>query len=128
MDLNRIHLTGRLGSEPLLYDVGDHPVAALCLVSSSSCRGADGSHRAHTSWYNLTAWEELAEQCGRQLHCDDRVYVEGRLHLWNEHHGSHWVLCHTVILDRIELLAVGSAPRGSFGATIDDVHAYPART
>jgi single stranded DNA-binding protein len=110
MDLNRIHMTGRLGAEPLLYDVGDHPVAALYLVSTRSWRGADGARRAETTWYNLTAWEELAEQCGRQLHRDDRVYVEGHLHLWNEHRGAHWVLCHTVILDHIELLAIGAAP------------------
>jgi single-strand DNA-binding protein len=110
VDLNRIHLTGRLGSEPLLYDVGDHPVAALCLVSTCSWPGADGSLQEHTTWYNLTAWEELAEQCGRQLHRDDQVYVEGQLHLWNERRGAQWTLCHTVILDRIKLLAIGTAP------------------
>lgn len=120
MDLNRIHLTGRLGAEPLLYDVGDHPVAALCLVSTRSWRHADGSLRAETTWYNLTAWEELAEQCGRQLHRDDRVYVEGHLHLSNEHRGAHWVLCHSVILDRIELLAIGTAPCGRVATTSAD--------
>ena len=104
-DLNRVQLTGVLGSEPLLYDVGDHPVAALALACQRRWRTPCGDLQVATIWFNLSAWEELAEQCGRQLHQGDRVYVEGYLHLWTETRAPHSYACHTVVLDRIVLLA-----------------------
>jgi single-strand DNA-binding protein len=106
-DLNRVHLTGELASEPLLYDVGDHPVARLALASRRSWIGPGNRLQLATTWFELTAWEALAEQCGRLLHRGDRVYVEGRLHLWHERRGRQSLLCHSIILDRIELLAAG---------------------
>lgn len=104
-DLNRVQLTGVLGSEPLLSDVGDHPVAALVLACQRRWRTPSGTVHIATTWVNLSAWEDLAEQCGRQLHRGDRVYVEGRLHLWSELRGPHSYACHTIVLDRIVLLA-----------------------
>jgi hypothetical protein len=65
----------------------------------------DGSIQLETTWVNLSTWEELAEQCGRLLHCGDRVYVEGSLHLWTEVQPPHSYACHTVMVDRIVLLA-----------------------
>lgn len=106
-DLNRVQLTGVLGCEPLLYDVGDHPVAALALACQRRWRTASGAVQLATTWFNLSAWEELAEQCGRQLHRGDRVYVEGYLHLWTETRPPHSYACHTIVLERIVLLAAG---------------------
>ncbi|GAB4440295.1 MAG: hypothetical protein OHK0015_36110 [Chloroflexi bacterium OHK40] len=106
-DLNRVQLTGVLGSEPLLYDVGDHPVATLALACQRRWRAASGAVQLATTWFNLSAWEELAEQCGRQLHRGDRVYVEGYLHLWTETRPPQSYACHTIVLDRIVLLAAG---------------------
>lgn len=106
-DLNRVHLTGTLGCEPLLHDVGDHPVAALALACQRRWRNAAGAVQVETSWFNLVAADELAEQCGRLLHRGDRVYVEGSLRVWTELRGPHSYGCHTVALDRIVLLAVG---------------------
>jgi single stranded DNA-binding protein len=106
-DLNRVQLTGVLGSEPLLYDVGDHPVAALALACQRRWRSPSGSVQLATTWFNLSAWEELAEQCGRQLHRGDRVYVEGYLHLWTETRPPQSYACHTIVLDRIVLLVAG---------------------
>ena len=116
-DLNRVQLTGCLGSEPLLYDVGDHPVASLSLACQRRWRASSGTTEVETTWFNLTAWEELAERCGRLLHRGDRVYVEGCLHLWMETRATQSYACHTVVLDRIVLLAAsGFAPRQDEGA------------
>lgn len=105
-DLNRVHLTGILGSVPVLYTMGDHPVAALCLRCTERWQAPDGRLKSETSWYNLTAWEELAEHCGRTLHPGDRVYVEGRLHLTPTVHGSNSFTTLTIIVDRIVILDV----------------------
>jgi single stranded DNA-binding protein len=107
-DLNRVQLTGWLGSEPLLYDVGDRPVATLALACERRWRAADGRLQRETTWINLTAWEELAAHCGRLLHQGDRVYVEGSLQLWTEVQAPQSYACHTVIVERIVLLAAGS--------------------
>lgn len=108
-DLNLVHLTGTLGSEPLLCDVGDHPTATLTLASERRWRSAVGTVQIETTWFNLTAWEELAEHCGRLFHQGDRVYVEGYLHLWNETRPPHSYACHSIVLDRIILLAAAKA-------------------
>jgi len=113
MDLNRIHLTGTLGSEPLLYDIGDHPVAALTLASEQRWRTGDGMHHRAQIWFNLSAWEELAEHCGRLLHRGDRVYVEGYLHLWIEPRPPQRDAGHTIVLDRVVLLGAHGTTTGS---------------
>lgn len=117
-DLNRVQLTGTLGSEPLLYDVGDHLVATLALASARHWCTADGRQQIEQVWFNLSAWEELAAQCGRLLHQGDRVYVEGYLHLWSELRPPQSYACHTVVLDRIVLLAASrptTAPTSDAG-------------
>jgi single stranded DNA-binding protein len=105
-DLNRIHLTGTLGSEPLLTSVGDHPLATLTLVSERWWRTPAGKRKRDSSWFTLSAWEELAEQCGRLLHRGDRVYVEGSLQLWPDWRSGRSSTSYTIVLDRIVLLAV----------------------
>lgn len=101
-DLNRVHLTGRLGGEPRLVSVADHPVALLALGCQRRGVGAQGAQELETTWLTLTAWEELAEQCGRLLHAGDRIYVEGQLHQGEAHAPGP-----TIIIDRLVLLAPG---------------------
>jgi single-strand DNA-binding protein len=105
-DVNQIQLTGYLGSEPLLYDVGDHPVAELALACQRRCQVSCGELQLTTTWFNLTAWEELAAYCGRFLHRGDRVSVAGTLQLWSETRGPVSILCHRILLEQIVLLAV----------------------
>jgi len=111
-DLNRVHLTGRLGSEPLLYNVGDHPVADLTLVGERRWRTGTGALQLETTWFTLSAWEELAEHCGRWLHQHDRVYVEGALQRWSASCGPSRSASHTIVLDRVVLLDTHRTPTG----------------
>jgi hypothetical protein len=106
-DLNRVCLTGTLGSEPLLYDIGDHPAATLTLMSERCWRTGSGALELETTWFTLSASEALAEQCGRLLHCGDRIFVEGSLHLWPDWRSGYLSTGHSIVLDRIVLLAAG---------------------
>jgi hypothetical protein len=108
-DTNRVQLSGLLGSEPLLYDIGDHSVAELALACQCRYQVSCGALQLTTTWFNLTACEELAAYCGRFLHRGDQVSVAGTLQLWTETRGPVSVLCHRVLLDDIVLLAVGQA-------------------
>lgn len=105
MHLNRITLTGRLDREPLLYDVGDHHVAALSLVSEHQWRHPRGTNERQPQHYRLTAWEELADLCGRLLHAGDLIFVTGQLRLFTSWVGGVEHTAHEIILDDILLLA-----------------------
>jgi hypothetical protein len=110
-DLNRVLLTGRLGSEPDLLSVGDHPVALLSLACQRRTVDVGGAVRLESIWLRLAAWEELAEQCGRQFRAGDRVYVEGVLCNADEGAWSAPFQDALIVLDRIVLLAPSLRPR-----------------
>lgn len=99
MDLNRVLLTGRLDGEPLIWQVGDHPLATLRLMRHA-CEA-----------FQLTAWEELAEWCGRALRAGDHIYAEGRRCVAAD--GRH-----EVVLDRVMLLARPTPPAASAAVII----------
>ena len=103
-DLNRVQLSGRLDREQVLIDVGDHHVAALHLVCERSWLTRSGATEWGQDAFRLTAWEELADTCGRLLHAGDRVYVEGRLRLYSSWLGGVEHTAHEILLDRIVLL------------------------
>lgn len=105
MDINRIQLTGRLDREPLLYDVGDHHVAALHLVARRNWRTRSGVWEQAHEYYRLTAWEDLADECGRLLHAGDAIYVAGRLRLFTSWTGGIEHTAHEIVLDHLLLLA-----------------------
>lgn len=105
MDLNRIQLTGRLDREPLLHDIGDHHVAALHLVCEHRWRTSSGTVESSSEHYRLTAWEELADQCGLHLHAGDYIYAAGRLRLFTSCLGGVEHTAHEIVLDRLILLA-----------------------
>jgi hypothetical protein len=113
-DLNRVQLSGRLACEPLLHNVGDHHVAELQLVRERCWRGAAGGvARAH-SWHRLTAWEDLADYCGRLLHAGDRVYVEGQLRPIAGQVAGSPTTTYELLLERVILLSC-AIPRGQEG-------------
>jgi single-stranded DNA-binding protein len=109
MDLNRIQLTGRLLREPLLYDIGDHHVAALFLICERSWRTRAGALERAQDCYRLTAWEELADACGRHLHADDHIYITGQLRLFTSYTEAMEHSTHEILLDQVLLLASGAA-------------------
>lgn len=104
-DLNRVQLTGRLAREPLIYDVGDHHVARLQLLSERRWRTAPHAVvRSHTA-FQLTAWEDLADFCGRHLHAGDRIFVEGQLRPIAGRVVEGLCVNYEIVLERIVLLA-----------------------
>lgn len=110
-DLNRVQLTGCLAREPLLYDVADHHVARLQLRSERRWRTAPlAVVRSHTA-FQLTAWEDLADYCGRHLHAGDRIFVEGQLRPISGRVVEGLCVNYEIVLERIMLLARPPAAR-----------------
>jgi single-strand DNA-binding protein len=46
---------------------------------SRSYKSKNGDSKEETEWFNIVAWNKLAETCERYLHKGSKVYIEGRL-------------------------------------------------
>jgi len=86
-DLNKVQLTGRLGKDPeTRYTPQGSPITKLVIASNRRWRTAEGEDREDTEWFNVVAWNKLAEICSQYLQKGSRVYIEGRLqtHSWED--------------------------------------------
>lgn len=78
--LNKIMLIGNLGRDPeLSYTPSGKAIAKFSLAVSRRRRDESGEQREETQWFNVVAWERLAETCNNYLHKGSKVYIEGRM-------------------------------------------------
>ena len=78
--LNKIMLIGNLGRDPELNVTAEGtPVTKFSLAVSRNYTTKSGERKEETEWFNIVAWEKLAETCERYLHKGSKVYIEGRL-------------------------------------------------
>ncbi len=78
--LNKIMLIGNLGKDPdLSYTPSGKAIAKFSLAVSRRRRDESGEQREETQWFNIVAWERLAETCNNYLHKGSKVYIEGRM-------------------------------------------------
>ena len=79
--LNKIMLIGNLGRDPeMSYTQGGKAVTKFSLaVSRRSKDRATGERKDETQWFNIVAWEQLAETCNTYLHKGSKVYIDGRM-------------------------------------------------
>lgn len=79
--LNKILLIGNLGRDPeMSYTQSGKAVTKFSLaVSRRSTDRATGEKREETQWFNIIAWEGLAETCNTYLHKGSKCYIEGRM-------------------------------------------------
>ncbi len=79
-DLNKVMLIGRLGADPeMRYTASGSPVTTFRLAVGRQWRDSAGEIHDETEWFNIVAWNRLAETCNQYLTRGARVYVEGRL-------------------------------------------------
>lgn len=73
-------LIGNLGRDPeLSYTQSGKAVTKFSLAVSRRRRDESGEQREETTWFNVVAWERLAETCNTYLHKGSKVYIEGRM-------------------------------------------------
>jgi single-strand DNA-binding protein len=106
-DLNRVMVIGRLGKDPeLKYTPSGSAMARFSVASSRKWRSQEGEDREDTEWFNIVAWDKLAETCGQYLTKGARVYLEGRLQTrsWDDQEtGQKRYMTEVVIHDMIML-------------------------
>ncbi len=89
--LNKVMVIGHLGRDPeMRYTPSGRPVTTFSVASNRSWTTADGERRTDTEWFNVVAWNKLAEICNQYLTKGQQVYVEGRLQTrrWEDSNGT----------------------------------------
>ncbi len=79
--MNKIILIGNVGKDAeLTYTPSGSAVAKFSLaVSRRWTDKTSGEKKDETMWFNISAWNQLAEICGQYVRKGTKVYVEGRL-------------------------------------------------
>ena len=97
---------GRLGRDPeMRYTPGGSPVTTFSVAASRQWKDSSGETREETEWFNIVAWNKLAEICKEYLRKANRVYVEGRLQTrqWQDQDGQTHYRTEVIATDMIIL-------------------------
>ncbi|MBC8331784.1 MAG: single-stranded DNA-binding protein [Anaerolineae bacterium] len=89
--LNKVMIIGHLGRDPeMRYTPSGRPVTTFSVATNRSWSTADGERRTDTEWFNVVAWNKLAEICNQYLTKGQQVYIEGRLQTrrWEDSNGT----------------------------------------
>jgi single-strand DNA-binding protein len=79
--LNKMTIIGNVGAEPeMRFTPNGKPVTSFTVATNWVYTGQDGERKQETEWFNVVAWNRLAEQCNQFLAKGKLVYAEGRLH------------------------------------------------
>ncbi len=89
--LNKVMIIGHLGRDPeMRYTPSGRPVTTFSVATNRSWTTTDGERRTDTEWFNVVAWNRLAEICNQYLSKGQQVYIEGRLQTrrWEDANGT----------------------------------------
>ena len=106
--LNKVTIIGNVGSEPeMRFTPSGKPVTSFSVATNWAYTTPEGERKQETEWFNVVAWNRLAEQCNQFLAKGRLVYAEGRIHTrtWEgqdgQQHSRMEVIANRVIfLDR----------------------------
>lgn len=88
--LNKVLLIGQLDGEvEIRHTPNGHLLATFSLAVPRTWSSANGKQSEETEWFNIVAWDNLAESCRDELPKARQVYIEGRLQTrsWEDNNG-----------------------------------------
>jgi single-strand DNA-binding protein len=78
--LNKILLIGNLGKDPeMTYTEARVAVTKFGLAVNRRYKDQEGERREETTWFNIVAFNQLAELMTTYLRKGSKVYIEGRM-------------------------------------------------
>lgn len=81
-NLNQLTLLGNLARDPeIKYTNEGLAIADLRVAVNRRWKDKEGNDMENVEFFNITAWNKLAENCASDLKKGDRVIVSGRLNL-----------------------------------------------
>lgn len=106
--LNKVTIIGNVGNEPeMRFTPNGKPVTSFSVATNWVYNSPEGERKQETEWFNVVAWNRLAEQCNQFLAKGKLVYVEGRLHTRNwegqdgqQHYRMEVIANRVIFLDR----------------------------
>ena len=88
--LNKVMLIGCMEGDPeLRHTPNGRPVVTFTIVVPRSWVSGEGERHEENEWFNVVAWNGLAEFAEDQLSNNQQVYIEGRLQTrrWQDNSG-----------------------------------------
>lgn len=76
-DLNRVLISGRLGTSPQLKILSSGNT--LCVIQVATGYKSANAETEETTWHRVVIWGKSAEYWGKTLDTGDTVYIEGHL-------------------------------------------------
>ncbi|HYT33641.1 MAG TPA: single-stranded DNA-binding protein [Ktedonobacteraceae bacterium] len=113
--LNKIMLIGNLGKDPEMnYTPSGMAITKFSLAVNRYKKSSTGERQEETEWFNIVAWDKLAETCNTYLHKGSKVYIEGRVQQrkYTDKNGIERYAFDVVVND-MEMLTPKSAQSGS---------------
>jgi len=82
--MNKVIIIGRVGKDPeLKYTPSGAAVCNLSVATTDRYKDKQGEKQETTEWHNVTAWQKLAEICGKYLAKGSKVMIEGKIQTRN---------------------------------------------
>lgn len=78
MDINKIFLLGRLGSDPNLTENDGRVMVRFTLATNENYLDHDGNSKELIEWHKVVAFGKRAQACERFLKKGSSVHIEGR--------------------------------------------------
>ncbi|MBW2621296.1 MAG: single-stranded DNA-binding protein [Deltaproteobacteria bacterium] len=105
--VNKVIIIGNLGRDPEIRYTQNGKAVCNFSVAVTEKRGGN----ENTEWFNVVAWEKLAEICGEYLSKGRQVYIEGRLQTreWEDRDGNKRQTTEIVAL---QMQMIGGGPGG----------------
>ncbi len=78
--LNKVTIIGNVGRDPeSRFTPGGAQVTSFSVAVGRRYKDAAGNTQNETEWFNVVAWNKLAEVCNEYVTKGRKVYIEGRL-------------------------------------------------
>ena len=78
--MNKVTLIGHLGKDPeMSYTPNGLAVTKFSIAINRYAKSQTGERQDETDWYNIVAFNKLAETCNTYLKKGSKIYLEGRL-------------------------------------------------
>ena len=131
--LNKVMIIGNVGGDPeMRFTQSGKPVTSFSVATNRVYSGADGERKEVTEWFNIVAWNKLAELCNQFLGKGRLVYVEGRQQTrsWDgqdgqKHYRTELIAEQVTFLDKsgqpLDNNAQPTAESGQPGANSNDI-------
>lgn len=132
-DLNKITISGHLGKDVELKVIpSGSAMAKFSVASGRSLKQQDGTYKDQTEWFNVVAWERLAETCANFLKKGSHVIIEGRVQTrdWLDEQGQKRYMTEVIATEMYMLDKKQDGGGGSNNSEVDDNwdNAEPAST